>query len=58
MLTVEAGNRINTPLYRQFARLYNELLHPKHPSSRDDEVKWTVWVEDGSGGAQSRSSKN
>ena len=56
-LTVEAGKRIKALLYRQFARLYHELLHPKHPLGRDDAAKWKVWEGDGSGGAESRNAK-
>ena len=36
ILNAKSGNHIKTLLFRQFARLYHEILHPKHPLGRDD----------------------
>ena len=57
ILNAKSGNHIKTLLFRQFARLYHEILHPKHPLGRDDAVKWKVSEGDRSGGAESRNAK-
>ena len=57
ILNAKSGNHIKTLLFRQFARLYHEILHPKHPLGRDDAVKWKFSEGDRSGGAESRNAK-